>query len=137
MIWQMQKEYWVLENKERQLRDVSYPMERAAALADTEFKKIYTAAVTDLLKRIFEGDPKFSPNGRFICQSNMFNIYTIAKKDGITDLKPFINPFVWAATSKNSNKINYSSAIISNLEKYGHGHMGNIIFTLRDVKAIN
>lgn len=80
MILQMRREYW--NGNSGGLKDVSFQMERAAALADTKYKKAHTAVVTDVMKRIFEGDETYTPDGNIKGHWNFFQYYNVSFDSG-------------------------------------------------------
>ena len=82
MILQMQRKYWLRTNNIWQLNDVSFYMERAAALADTKYRKAHTAVAIDVMKRIFEGDTNYTPNGKFIGHWNFLQYHEVHFGDG-------------------------------------------------------
>gem|GEM_PF-4263016 len=64
------------------LKDVSAIMERVEKLADTPFRKLYAAAAQDCMSRIFEGDTRYTKNGKFSGHWNFFGPYDMTIKDG-------------------------------------------------------
>ena len=82
MILQIRREY---HDDTGTLKDVSFPMERAAVLAETIYQKAHTAAAIDCMKRILEGDTNYTPDGRFIGHWNFFksSIRPLAKSEWI------------------------------------------------------
>ena len=74
MMLQMRIEYY---DGKSGLKDVSFQMERAQALADTKYKKAHTAVAADVMKRIFEGDAACTPDGKFTGHWNFFQYHDI------------------------------------------------------------
>jgi tetratricopeptide (TPR) repeat protein len=64
------------------LKDASAIMERVEKLADTPYRKLYTAAAIDCMKRIFEGDVRYTNNGKFSGHWNFFSPRDIIIENG-------------------------------------------------------
>ena len=63
------------------LKDVSSIIERLKTLSDTPYRKIYTTAAVDCMKRIFEGDVDYKKNGEFSGHWNFFSPRDITVED--------------------------------------------------------
>jgi len=57
-------------------------MERAAALADTKYKKAHTKVALEVMNRIFEGDKDYTPDGRFMGHWNFFQYHDVRFENG-------------------------------------------------------
>ncbi|MCL2159056.1 MAG: sigma-70 family RNA polymerase sigma factor, partial [Oscillospiraceae bacterium] len=96
MILQMRREY---HDGKSALKDVSFQMERAAALADTKYKKVHTAVATDVMKRIYEGDSDFTPDGKIEGYWNFLQYHDVKFEGGKITLEEDRNyAFEWKNT---------------------------------------
>jgi hypothetical protein len=66
------------------LPDISFEMERANALAATDYQKKHTAAAIATAKRMKEGDARFTPDRKFECVWNSFAYKNVSFKNGQT-----------------------------------------------------
>lgn len=69
MIQQIRNEYWIYENGEGKLGDVSVALEKVEALAQTPMEKAHSKAAVAVARRIVEGN---TPDGRFTGHWNFF-----------------------------------------------------------------
>ncbi|MCL1794414.1 MAG: sigma-70 family RNA polymerase sigma factor [Oscillospiraceae bacterium] len=116
MILQIRREYW---GNNDDLKDVSFQMERAKALADTKYKKAHTAVVADVIKRIFEGDETYTPDGTIQGHWNFFQYHSVRFEDGKIKLEEDRNfAFEWKDGSGTGDMsyhlaVNYFMSIIA------------------------
>lgn len=76
------REYCTGNDDSEALVDVSESLTRAAELAKTKREKIHTAIATDVMKRIFDTDPGFSPDYTEKGRWNFFEFIDVEKNDG-------------------------------------------------------
>jgi len=103
MILQMRRGYCTKGDNQK-LQDVSFQIERAFNLADTKYRKSHTKIAADVMKRIFEGDKDYTPEGRFTGHWNFFNCETVSSKNGKIMIRDNRNySFEWKNMSKTGN----------------------------------
>lgn len=89
MMLQMRREYWRADDENddiEHLCDVSYQMERAAALAKTPLELAHTKAACSVMKRILETDGEFNPNRTEAGIWNFFERFKIGRENGVTTI---------------------------------------------------
>lgn len=98
MIEQLTYEYYTNDNY---LQDVSFPLERAEALAKTKLQKLHTKVAASVMRRIMRTDPTFNPDYTQTGHWNFFGRSVISRKDGLTTVSDY-NPR-WSFEWKNTN----------------------------------
>ncbi|MGN1346186.1 MAG: RNA polymerase sigma factor [Eubacteriales bacterium] len=83
MILQMRREYCSEgADGNEHLADVSYPMERAKALAKTSRQRAHTRAACSVMQRILDTDSEFNPNRTMSGHWNFFEYLPMIETDG-------------------------------------------------------
>ena len=82
MIQQIRNEYYCEIDHGYKLCDVSYPIERAEALAKTPMEKAHTKAACSVARRILATDPVFNPDCTATGHWNFFSRNYTEKQDG-------------------------------------------------------
>ena len=119
MILQMRYGYATHKNDQWQLHDMSFQMERAAALADTKYKKAHTAVAMNVMKRIYEGDEDYTPESKIKGHWNFFQYHSVHFDGGKIKLEEDRNfAFEWKDGSSTGDMsyhlaVNYFMSIIS------------------------
>lgn len=83
MIEQIRNEYWIYENDEGKLGDISLPLERVEALAVTPMEKAHSKAAVSVARRIIAGE---TPGNDYTGHWNFFDRYIVYSKDGIVKI---------------------------------------------------
>ena len=86
MVLQIRNEYFREVNGKDRVCDVSYPIERARALAKTRSEIAHTRAACSVAQRIMDTNPKFNPQYKAPGHWNFFNRSTVCVKDGTVTL---------------------------------------------------
>lgn len=81
-----QKEYCDARETNSKLHDVAPYMRRAAELASTKREKLHTEIATDVMNRIFAGDPDFTSDGTEQGRWDFFNYYHVKRENGTVTL---------------------------------------------------
>ncbi|MBR6557629.1 MAG: sigma-70 family RNA polymerase sigma factor [Clostridia bacterium] len=79
MIQEIRNEYWIYENGEGKLGDISVPLEKVEALAQTPMEKAHTKAAVSVARRIIGGE---TPDSGYTGHWNSFSKYAIYEKNG-------------------------------------------------------
>lgn len=79
MIQQICNEYWIYENGEGKLGDVSVALEKVEALAETPMEKAHTKAAVSVVRRIIGGE---TPDSGYTGHWNFFEKLLVREKNG-------------------------------------------------------
>ncbi|MBQ8400929.1 MAG: sigma-70 family RNA polymerase sigma factor [Clostridia bacterium] len=79
MIQQIRNEYWIYENGEGKLGDVSVALEKVEALAQTPMEKAHTKAAVSVVRRIIDGE---TPDSGYTGHWNFFEKLLVREKNG-------------------------------------------------------
>lgn len=93
MVLQIRNEYFREVKGKNRVCDVSYPIERARALAKTPAEIAHTRAACSVAQRIMDTNPKFNPECKATGHWNFFNRSAVYAKDGIVALDDHASRF--------------------------------------------
>lgn len=120
MMKQMRYGYCCYQNDQQYLKDISLKLKRARALADTKYKKAHTKVASEVMKRIFEGDSTYTPDGEWKGRWNFFQYYNVRFENGAIKLEEDRNhAFEWKNIGDTGDlsfhlAVNYFMSIIHN-----------------------
>jgi hypothetical protein len=85
MILQIRQEYATQSHGGRwnwQLNDMTFQLGRAAALAETDYQRKHAAAASDVIRRMWDGDGRFTSDPKFHSTWNVLVLNTTERRDG-------------------------------------------------------
>lgn len=95
MIQQIRNEYWIYENGEGKLGDVSVSLEKVEALAETPMEKAHTKAAVSVARRIIGGE---TPDSGYTGHWNFFSKNVVYPKNNRLN---FTHNYRWSFELKN------------------------------------
>ncbi len=95
MIQQIRNEYWIYENDKGKLGDITVPLEKVEALAQTPMEKAHSKAAVSVARRIIGGE---TPDSGYTGHWNFFSKNVVYEKNGRLN---FTHNFRWSFELKN------------------------------------